>query len=211
MESQRTFLFIGLLLVSFLLFQEWTQEQNQPQADTSAVTQQVTNSTPTEEQADVPASSQSDVPVVATQATRSVISITTDVLSVKIDTKGGDIVEANLLQHAETHGSDTPFMLLGEFEGKQYVSQSGLIGLNGPDANKAGRPVYESAQQQYELNGDTLRVPLTFTDEKGVQYTKTYVFKAGKYDVDLEYQVNNTTSSPVQVQLYTQIKRTINK
>ena len=208
MESQRTFLFIGLLLVSFLLFQEWTQEQNPPQADTSAVTQQVANSTPTEEQADVPASSQSDVPVVATQATRSVISITTDVLSVKIDTKGGDIVEASLLQHAETHGSDTPFMLLGEFEGKQYVSQSGLIGLNGPDANKAGRPVYESAQQQYELNGDTLRVPLTFTDEKGVQYIKTYVFKAGKYDVDLEYQVNNTTSSPVQVQLYTQIKRT---
>ncbi|WP_419149088.1 membrane protein insertase YidC [Pseudoalteromonas 'SMAR'] len=208
MESQRTFLFIGLLLVSFLLFQEWTQEQNQPLADTSAATQQVANSTPTEEQMDVPASSQSDVPALATQASRSTISVKTDVFAVKIDTKGGDIVEAKLLQHAETHGSEEPYLLLGQFDGKQYVSQSGLIGLNGPDANQKGRPVYEVAQQQYELNGDTLRVPLTYTDEKGVQFTKTFVFKAGKYDVDLEYQVNNTTADPIQVQLYTQIKRT---
>ncbi|RRS07315.1 membrane protein insertase YidC [Pseudoalteromonas sp. J010] len=208
MESQRTFLFIGLLLVSFLLFQEWTQEQNQPQTGTSAAAHQVANSTPTEDQTDVPASSQSDVPVVATQATRSVISITTDVLAVKVDTKGGDIVEAKLLQHAETHGSDQPYLLLGEFDAKQYISQSGLIGLNGPDANKSGRPVYKSTQTHYELAGDTLRVPLTFTDEKGVQYTKTYIFNAGKYDVGLEYHVNNTTADPVQVQLYTQIKRT---
>ncbi|MDW7551019.1 membrane protein insertase YidC [Pseudoalteromonas sp. SCSIO 43201] len=208
MESQRTFLFIGLLLVSFLLFQEWTQEQNQPQTGTSAAAHQVANSTPTEDQTDVPASSQSDVPVVATQATRSVISITTDVFAVKVDTKGGDIVEAKLLQHAETHGSDQPYLLLGEFDAKQYISQSGLIGLNGPDANKSGRPVYKSTQTHYELAGDTLRVPLTFTDEKGVQYTKTYIFNAGKYDVGLEYHVNNTTADPVQVQLYTQIKRT---
>lgn len=36
MESQRTFLFIGLLLVSFLLFQEWNNEKLQANTDTSA-------------------------------------------------------------------------------------------------------------------------------------------------------------------------------
>ena len=100
-------------------------------------------------------------------------------------------------------------MLLGEFDGKQYFSQSGLIGLNGPDASANGRPTYQSEQTSYTLTGDELRVPLQFTDSNGVSFTKTYVFKKGQYDVGLEYKVNNTTSAPVQVQLYTQIKRTV--
>ncbi|WP_194868802.1 membrane protein insertase YidC [Pseudoalteromonas sp. PPB1] len=208
MESQRTFLFIGLLLVSFLLFTEWSKEQTAANADTSAVTQQVAGPA-NNDQVDVPASSQADVPMQATVATRSVISVTTDVLAVKIDTRGGDIVEAKLLQHAETHGSDQPYLLLGEFEGKEYFAQSGLIGLNGPDASSQGRPVYQSEQTSYTLSGDELRVPLTFVDSKGVQFNKTYVFKPGQYDVALEYDVTNSTADPVQVQLYTQIKRTV--
>ena len=36
MESQRTFLLIGLMLVSFLLFQEWNNDYNAPKADPSA-------------------------------------------------------------------------------------------------------------------------------------------------------------------------------
>ncbi|MBE0370019.1 membrane protein insertase YidC [Pseudoalteromonas aurantia] len=210
MESQRTFLFIGLLLVSYLLFQEWNNDYNQPKIDTSATTQVTTpNVSSAASQNDVPVSSQGDVPVAATKAIRSVITVTTDVLAVQIDTKGGDIVEAKLLKHAETHGSEDPYLLLGEFEGKQYISQSGLIGLNGPDASQDGRPVYTSSNTQYQLNGDELRVPLTFVDAKGVEFTKTYVFKAGKYDVNLEYSVNNATADPIQVQLYTQVKRTI--
>ncbi|KZN35942.1 membrane protein insertase YidC [Pseudoalteromonas luteoviolacea S2607] len=208
MESQRTFLLIGLLLVSFLLFSEWQDEQAQSKADTSAVTQ-VATSPSNNDQADIPASSEADVPVAQTQAVRSVITVTTDVFAVKIDTKGGDIVEAKLLQHAETHGSDTPYLLLGEFDGKQYLAQSGLIGLNGPDASSAGRPVYQTEQNAYTLSGDELRVPLTFVDNKGVQFTKTFVFKAGQYDVSVEYDVVNTTDTPVQVQLYTQIKRSV--
>ncbi|KZW99298.1 membrane protein insertase YidC [Pseudoalteromonas luteoviolacea] len=208
MESQRTFLLIGLLLVSFLLFSEWQDEQAQSKADTSAVTQVATSPSNTD-LADIPASSEADVPVAQTQAIRSVITVTTDVFAVKIDTKGGDIVEAKLLQHAETHGSDTPYLLLGEFDGKQYFAQSGLIGLNGPDASSAGRPVYKTEQNAYTLSGDELRVPLTFVDNKGIQFTKTFIFKAGQYDVSVEYDVVNTTDTPVQVQLYTQIKRSV--
>ncbi|TQF72582.1 membrane protein insertase YidC [Pseudoalteromonas luteoviolacea] len=206
MESQRTFLLIGLLLVSFLLFSEWQDEQAQSKAEPSAVTQVATSPSNTD-QADIPASSEADVPVAQTQAVRSVITVSTDVLAVKIDTKGGDIVEAKLLQHAETHGSDIPYLLLGEFDGKQYLAQSGLIGLNGPDASSAGRPVYQTEQSAYTLSGNELRVPLSYVDSKGVQFTKTFVFKAGKYDVSMEYDVVNATDNPVQVQLYTQIKR----
>ena len=91
---------------------------------------------------------------------------------VKIDTKGGDIVETDLLQYEEVKGEETPFMLLGEFDGNQYFSQSGLIGLNGPDASANGRPTYQSEQTSYTLTGDELRVPLQFTDSNGVSFTK---------------------------------------
>lgn len=208
MESQRTFLFIGLMLVSFLLFQEWNNDYNTPKADPSATTQTLKANSP-ESDDYVPASSDSGLPASTTLAKRSVIDITTDVFKVKIDTKGGDIVETNLINYKETKGSDVPYMLLGEFDGKQYFSQSGLIGLNGPDASANGRPTYQSEQTSYTLTGDELRVPLQFTDSNGVSFTKTYVFKKGQYDVGLEYKVNNTTSAPVQVQLYTQIKRTV--
>ncbi|ATC83984.1 MULTISPECIES: membrane protein insertase YidC [Pseudoalteromonas] len=208
MESQRTFLLIGLMLVSFLLFQEWNNDYNTPKADPSATTQTL-NTTSPESDDYIPSSSDSGLPASATAAKRSVIDITTDVFKVKIDTKGGDIVEADLLQYEEVKGEETPFMLLGEFDGNQYFSQSGLIGLNGPDASANGRPTYQATQKAYTLSGDELRVPLTYVDSNGVSFTKTYVFKKGQYDVGLEYTVNNATSAPVQVQLYTQIKRTV--
>ncbi|TGV18996.1 membrane protein insertase YidC [Pseudoalteromonas sp. MEBiC 03607] len=207
MESQRTFLLIGLMLVSFLLFQEWNNDYNAPKADPSATTQTLGATTP-ESDDFIPASSDGEVPA-ATTAKRSVIDVTTDVYTVKIDTRGGDIIEADLLQYEETKGSDTPFMLLGEFDGNQYFSQSGLIGLNGPDATVAGRPVYKTTQKTFTLNGDELRVPLEFTDSKGVTFTKTYIFRKGDYAVGLEYTVNNVTADPIQVQLYTQVKRTV--
>ena len=209
MESQRTFLLIGLMLVSFLLFQEWDNDYNKPKADPSATTQTLQANSP-ESDDYIPSSSDSGLPASATLAKRSVIEITTDVFKVKIDTKGGDIVETDLLQYEETKGSETPYMLLGQLDsGKQYFSQSGLIGLNGPDASANGRPTYSTEQKSYTLTGDELRVPLQFTDSNGVSFTKTYVFKKGQYDVGLEYKVNNTTSAPLQVQLYTQIKRTV--
>ncbi|CAM4023092.1 MULTISPECIES: membrane protein insertase YidC [Pseudoalteromonas] len=208
MESQRTFLFIGLMLVSFLLFQEWNNDYNAPKADPSANTQTLQTNSPDSDDY-IPSSTDGDLPTAATSAKRSVIDITTDVFTVKIDTRGGDIVEADLLQYEDKKGSEIPYMLLGEFDGNQYFSQSGLIGLNGPDASAEGRPVYSTAQKSFTLNGDELRVPLTFTDSKGVTFTKTYVFKKGQYDVALEYTVNNTTAEPIQVQLYTQVKRTV--
>ncbi len=208
MESQRTFLLIGLMLVSFLLFQEWNNDYNAPKADPSATTQTQQANSP-ESDDFIPSSSDSGLPASATLAKRSVIEITTDVFKVKIDTKGGDIVEADLLQYEEVKGEETPFMLLGEFDGNQYFSQSGLIGLNGPDASANGRPTYQAPQKAYTLSGDELRVPLTYVDGNGVSFTKTYVFKKGQYDVGLEYKINNATSAPVQVQLYTQIKRTV--
>ena len=69
--------------------------------------------------------------------------------------------------------------------------------------------MYDSEKLQYTLNGDTLTVPLTFVDEQGVRFTKTYTFKQGQYDVAMDYNVENTTAAPLQVRLFAQVKRTV--
>ena len=69
MESQRTFLLIGLMLVSFLLFQEWDNDYNKPKADPSATTQTLQANSP-ESDDYIPSSSDSGLPASATLAKR---------------------------------------------------------------------------------------------------------------------------------------------
>ena len=209
MESQRTFLFIGLLLVSFLLFQEWNNDYNPQQQAVQSASTQVKDATQSTGDTFIPSSSDSSVPGQIQRPSQSYISVTTDVLKVKLDTKGGDIVEADLIQYPEKQHGDVPFMLLGEFTGNQYFSQSGLIGIDGPDASQQGRPVYSAEQQSYTLANDELRIPLTYVSDAGIEFVKTYVFKKGDYAVDVEYTINNKSANAATVQLFTQVKRTI--
>ena len=108
MESQRTFLFIGLLLVSFLLFQEWNNDYNQPAATEQSATTQTNTTTSANGDTFVPQSSQGDAAQV-TAVSRNIITVTTDVFEVKIDTQGGDIVETKLLKFEEQQGNGVPF------------------------------------------------------------------------------------------------------
>ncbi len=87
------------------------------------------------------------------------------------------------------------------------MSQSGLVGLNGPDASSEGRPTYTSSTSSYTLEGNELNVDLSFTTAKGVVITKRYEFQRGSYDIGLDMVVDNKTADPWQAKLFGQIKR----
>jgi len=207
MESQRSFLFIALLVVTYLLYSQWQADNAPVQPQQSAVEAQA---------ADLPASTGGDfvpkatesnaTPKQATVATAKLITVKTDVLDLKISTQGGDIVEATLLDYETEQGSGIPFTMMqnGTFK---YIAQSGLIGAQGIDKS-SGRAVFESAQSAYELNGaDTLNVDLNFTAENGIRYIKRFTFYPASYKVDVEYIINNTTSNAISVQMYAQLKQ----
>lgn len=89
MESQRNILLIGLLFVSFLLWQQWQADKApKPVATESSV---VANAT-TNHSADVP-EADTGVPAALT-ATQNLITVKTDQLDVQINPVGGDIVFA---------------------------------------------------------------------------------------------------------------------
>ena len=189
MESQRNLLVIGLLVVSFLLWQQWNADKA-PKPQTVAVTQ-TDSSVPA-------ASTATDVPGEKTQTNaRQLIKLSSDQLELLVDTQGGDIVDAKLLQHTVAQGSNDPFPLLMDKPGRLYVAQSGLIGRDGPDSRPEGRPSYTSAQTEYKLadGQDKLVVPLTWTSPEGVTFTKEFVLTRGKYTIGVDYQVTNSSTT----------------
>ncbi|KFF67452.1 membrane protein insertase YidC [Pectobacterium brasiliense] len=200
MDSQRNLLLIALLFVTFMLWQAWETDKNPPattqaiQQATNAVTGDATNQ-------GVPASGQGKL-----------ITVKTDVLSLTINTRGGDIEQAHLLAYPDTLGSDKPFHLLETTSEFVYQAQSGLTGKNGPDNPANGpRPLFTTTQDSFELadGQNELRIPMTYTATDGVTYTKTFVLKRGDYALNVDYSVNNTSAQPLELTLFGQLKQSI--
>lgn len=212
MESQRSLLVVGLLFVSFLLWQQWQIDYSpQPVTPANPITE---DQQQPDLHSDVPVSQ--DVPSstvvnrtdsLANNATT--IRVSTDTLELLINTKGGDIVSANLNDFSLTQGSDEKFSLLRPNQAELYIAQSGLIGADGPDASKDGRPVYQTTAQSYVLNGEELVVPLTWQSDNGLSITKNFIFHAGKHNIEVKYDIQNNGTSAANIQQYAQLKQSV--
>lgn len=210
MDVQRIILIGALCLISYMVVLQWNQDYGQPaeaqQATTSVSAYDAKPATTdlpvAEEASDVPGTAAAQV---ASQA--KLVNIKTDVLNVTLDTKGGDIIQVSLPEHKASLGSNLPFVLLEQTTNRTYVSQSGLIGKNGPDLGE-DRPTYSVSQSEFTLGDkEKVDVDLSFTDKTGVQITKRYTFTKGSYQIELSFIVNNQTSEIWQAKLFGQIKR----
>ncbi|HHF2906533.1 TPA: membrane protein insertase YidC [Vibrio diabolicus] len=203
MDSQRNILLIGLALVSFLLFQQWQVAKNpEPQA----VEQAQSSST-------LPAPSFADEldPVPGQQqASAKTITVTTDVLTLSIDTVGGDVVHANLNEYSAELDSSDSFVLLKNAQGHQFIAQSGLVGPQGIDLSSTNRPHYNVSADSFTMadGQDELRVPMTFT-ANGIEYTKTYIFKRGSYALNVEYDVVNNSGNNATFGMYAHLRQNL--
>ncbi len=215
MDVKRVILFAALALISYVLVLQWNEDygtkppSTQAQTSVSAYSDQNGSELPTAEAATGEVSA--DVPGVSSnseQTKAQLVTVTTDVLNVVIDTKGGDIIQVALPQYKVTAGSDQPFMLLEQTANRTYVAQSGLVGSNGPDASTNGRPNYSVAATSFDLGDkDSINVDLSFTDASGVKVTKRYSFTRGSYQVGLDFIVDNSGSQAWSANLFGQIKR----
>ncbi|MEZ8254763.1 membrane protein insertase YidC [Vibrio splendidus] len=203
MDSQRNILLIALALVSFLLFQQWNVAQNPaPQA----IEQAQSGST-------LPAPSYADDldPAPGQQvASAKTITVTTDVLTLSIDTVGGDVVQANLNDYSAEFDSEDTFVLLKNEPGHQFIAQSGLVGPQGIDLNSTNRPSYTVSADSFTLadGQDELRIPMTY-QANGLDYTKTFVLKRGSYAMDVEYDVVNNSGTNATFGMYAHLRQNV--
>jgi YidC/Oxa1 family membrane protein insertase len=205
MESQRSLLFIALMVVTYLLFSQW-QLENAPTVEQSSISQ--TTSTEQDANSDfVPESSDSTAPQIRTaSASSKLITVTTNTLIIKINTQGGDIVDVKLRKFYTEQGNGIPFTVL-QNGNQKYIAQSGLTGANGIDRVIEGRPIYSSSQSSYELTDGELTVNLTFQDDQGLTVTKRFLFTDDSYSVNVDYVINNNTANSISVQMYGQLKQ----
>lgn len=214
MESQRTFLTLILAFVTFLLYSQWDKDQNPP-PQSQAVVQPANQNSDTSDNYSTATSMNVDVPVtelatIATPKTSQSITVETDTLLFTINTQGGDVTSAKLKQHKVSLDGNEPLQILKDTNTHVYIAQSGLTGRDGPDASRKGRPIYQVSENAYTLTGkETLEIPLTWQDSNGFKITKTFVFKAGKYNVDVIYSIENNTDEVKEVRHYSQLKQTM--
>lgn len=217
--NTRSIWWLALAFTLTWIWLEWSQftGQKQEQALQTSAAQEVPvasgNASVSAPKSDVPGANagavgNDSVPVLQAgipQGQR--ILVKTDTLELVIDTNGGDIRNAKLLQYGATKDHSQPFELMSDSGSLVYMAQNGLATQSKAKLSApTHKSIYQTAQSQYEMTGDTLVVPLTWT-ENGVKVTKTYTFTKGKYLIDVSYKVENTTQEIWSGSLYSQLVR----
>ena len=146
-------------------------------------------------------------PIVAS-ATGRIITVHTDILEIKIDLVGGDVVGAALKNYPKTLDDPTdPFVLLERNATRTYVAQSGLVGRDGIDQKE--RATYRAERDFYELSGaDLLEVTLEHAaSDSTLRVTKTFVFRPNSHTITINQTVSNPSAAIAQVTPFVQLKR----
>ena len=236
MEPLRLALISALAVVTYLLFLQWQEDYGRPtippeqtiSASVDSAVENITDGSRVSHDivADAPSaqdeSLQEDLPDVSapTAATSNLveetiaapsedlISVETDIFSIKIDPRGGDIVYAALKKYPiAVEYPDNPFVLLNNTSAFTYVAQSGVIGPKRTDMDSKSRPLYFVDRSEFKLEGDTLIVPLTYQVSDFITAKKTFTFNADDYSINVQHQINNQSANPWQGIFFAQIKR----
>ena len=224
MESARTFLFILLAFLTFLLYNAW-QDQNKPAETTKApiessvesyqpdIVASTTSAVSTLNESDVSSELPQEIvevkPVASQTTDTQPIEVITDTLRVMISPVAGNFVSAELLNYKQTLKPDSaPINLLENRDGRVFLALSGLYGKGAPDFDK-NVAIYDSPKRLYEMESgsDSLDVDLTWTNANGVQYIKRFTFYPGRHAVDVTYLVNNLSSEKIANRMFTSLRR----
>jgi YidC/Oxa1 family membrane protein insertase len=218
MDNQRVFVWAALALVLWLNYLAWQRDYAPPPvpAATSVEAPEREDSglpdlPATEAEPALPGASpqndKSTAPAASQQA--STIRVTTDVLSIDISTRGGELIRADLLEYPKVKNQpDVPVRLFDATPPGIFVARSGLLAA-GREAQPTHQAYFESPATEYRLadGAQELVVPLTWTDGQGVTVTKTYTFRPGSYRIDLAYDVTNESDADWKAASYVQLVR----
>ncbi len=233
MDTQRLILVIALSFITLLLWDAWQldhgagKQQAADESESLGLRQAMEeNATaPTIPMAIEPDSGQH--PAVAVPETAMVgktveaksivageeVRVETDLLSVVLNSSGGDIKQVDLIKHGkDSEQTEIPFRLMGE-EGRLYfVAQSGIKG--GRDTKQSQYPGHQErytvARTDFQLSSgeNEIRVPMAWSSPDGaIEITKNYIFYRDSYRIDIEYQVENRGEKEWKGGVYAQLLR----
>lgn len=229
MANTRVMLWFAFAAILYLNYEAWTHDYREPVQLTAAASapgstapqKSLADSVPKAEgpsSSAAPAAPTAITPAPSPPATpggeaatedSAFVHVATDVLDLEINLKGGEISRADLKQyplHKDT--PNVPVRLENSESGSLYLLQTGLVGGAGETA-PTHLATWTSAQNSFVLpaGAEELRVPLKWTDDRGMTVTKTFVLKRGLYAIQLDYEVQNDGTAPRTLAAYSQILR----
>ncbi len=217
MDNQRFLLWAAFALVLFMLYQAWIQDYHVPPAPAERPAAAATEADepgavglpdidplPTTGEAAAPPALPGEAPAAAPGQE---IVVKTDVLELRIDTRGGALVYAALPKYpVEKSRPNDPVVLLDTRE-DFFVIQGGLRAAGGGDEPNH-RVQWQATPTEYVLSAgqDALEVVLSWAGQ-GVSATRTYRFARGSYRVDIETRLDNRGAEPWRGADYVQLIR----
>lgn len=218
MDSQRPFLYITLVFMLFLIWTTWQQDhapKPAPAATNPAVTTTANAGAGTTLGQDVPIPGTVGQTSANTTAANGgqVITVRTDKLQLRINTRGGEILEADLPTYPISREQPNKPVTILDANGRNYVAQSGLqhtpvAGQDSASFAPDHLATYSTPQQDYVLadGQNELVVPMAWTGPNGVTVIKRFVFKRSSFLVNVEHEVQNRSTTTWSGTEYRQLK-----
>ncbi len=216
MSTTRSFLLVALAFVAFLNWEAW-QKDYAPQPAATATTSATPTSPTSTSSAEVPKPAGSAAPAAATTSPApsaaagaqpsARVHVRTDVLDLALDTRGGSLVQADLLQYpVDPSDKNHAVRLLDTSAATFFVAQDGLVSATVAPDHQAP---FTTEKSDYALadGADKLEVPLEWQDASGLKVRKVYIFTRGQYLIDERVEIANGSQVPWTGNEYRQLQR----
>ncbi len=226
MGDLRLFGFISLACITLLLTQAWQADYgDKPAEAVEALTDNTVNAnnaapvlTPT-----APGTSQAQpalqpisntsaapsAPIVAsqTQASSGQVSIANDVLKLKVNLRGGDIVNSDLLKYPLTLEDSTPITLLDDTKRRFFKAVKNTVFSYPSGPVSTGKFDYKVAQQ----TANSVTLFWESNNSPGLRLEKTIGFKDNTYEIVVKDKVINQTNGSFKVKSKRELVRVYNE
>jgi YidC/Oxa1 family membrane protein insertase len=217
MNNPRTFLLVALFALAYLIWSQWELDYGPKAAPVTTTSTPAADSSvaPISTTADVPQAGQVGATVAAPASTANAdvaapiepVVVTTDVLRVEIDPRGGSVISADLLDYPQQPKQPERVRLLDTDPARFFVAQSGLVSNGSPAPDH--QAVFEVEKNAYTLadGAASIEVPLVWRDASGVSVRKVFVFERGSYAIEQRQQIVNQGTSVWTGNAYRQLQR----
>jgi len=222
-DMRRTLLWVIFVMSLVLLWDAWNKHTGAPSMFGGAARPQAAASAPPPAGSSAPlgtvpsASTTTAVAapaVVAPEATAAtapggeLVTLTTDLVKAKIDTRGGEVVYLELLKQHDQLDRSRNEVLFDRSRDRIYLARSGLATVDGvayPNHETMFRAL--PGPRSLAAGSDSLELTLESPVISGVQLRKIYTFKRGDYRIDVKYVLINSGDKSLAPQLYLQLVR----
>ncbi|MCV2525939.1 MAG: membrane protein insertase YidC [Candidatus Lightella neohaematopini] len=189
MNTQRNFLIIVLVFISFLLWQIW-QNDNQ----LNITDKYITNNNK-----------------YLLDNKSHIITIITDTLLLKINPDNSTIEQAYLLKYPKHLKSHESFKLLNTSSNFIYQLQSSLFSDDYFSKNLLKNLKFCNKKTKYVLknNQKELKIPFIYKSNNNFTYIKTFILKRNNYKINIIDSIINNTNKTITINVFGQIKQSI--